>query len=68
MDGSTRALRMVARGVVGQAVDLDARSGHPASLHPAAGHWTEAGGLTDRLVLGPGSWPHGARGSGSVAA
>ena len=50
VDGSTRALRMVARAW-SSAADLDARSGHPASLHPAAGHWTEAGRLTERLVL-----------------
>lgn len=50
VDGSTRALRMVARAW-SSAVDLDARSGHPASLHPAAGHWTEVGRLTERLLL-----------------
>lgn len=49
VDGSTRALLVVVRAW-SSAADLDARSGHPASLHPAAGHWREAGRLTERLL------------------
>ncbi|HET8969701.1 MAG TPA: hypothetical protein VFN19_01475, partial [Candidatus Nanopelagicales bacterium] len=46
----TRALRIVAR-VWESAVSLDARGGHPAVMHPAAGHPVEAARLTERLSL-----------------
>ncbi|GAA3694258.1 hypothetical protein GCM10022204_07590 [Microlunatus aurantiacus] len=66
VDGSTRALRMVARAW-SLADDVDARSGHPASLHPAAGHWSEASRLTERLALARELAARSARG-GLVAA
>ncbi|MFT4167439.1 MAG: phosphotransferase [Microlunatus sp.] len=46
----TRALRIVARAWQA-AAGLDQRAGHPATMHPAAGHADEAARLTRRLVL-----------------
>jgi hypothetical protein len=48
-DAGTRALRIVARAWK-DAVALDARAGHPASMHPAAGLPEPAGRLTARLT------------------
>jgi Ser/Thr protein kinase RdoA (MazF antagonist) len=48
IDPGTRALRMIARAWESAAM-LDARSGHPATLHPAAGHPSAATRLTERL-------------------
>ena len=50
VDAGTRALRIVARAWE-QAAVLDARTAHPASMHPAAGRPTEASGLIERLGL-----------------
>lgn len=49
VDGGTRALRIVARAW-DTAVEVDARAGHPASMHPAAGQATEASRLSARLT------------------
>jgi hypothetical protein len=48
VDAGTRALRIVTRAWE-QAARLDARSSHPASMHPAAGRPDEASTLTARL-------------------
>lgn len=49
VDAGTRALRLLARAW-DAAVALDARAGHPASMHPAAGHPAEATRLAERLT------------------
>ena len=50
VEAGTRALRIVARAWE-QAALLDARTAHPASMHPAAGRPDEATLLTERLGL-----------------
>lgn len=49
VDAGTRALRIVARAWEA-AASLDARSSHPATMHPAAGHVIEVTRLIDRLA------------------
>lgn len=48
-DTGARALRIVARAWESAAA-LDARAGHPASMHPAVGQAAEASRLTERLA------------------
>jgi len=48
-DSGTRALRIVTRAWE-DAVALDARAAHPASMHPAAGQPDAAARLTERLA------------------
>jgi len=50
VDAGTRSLRIIDRAWE-LAAALDARAGHPATMHPAAGHPVEASRLTERLRL-----------------
>lgn len=49
VDAGATALRIVAQAWE-LAVGLDARAGHPATMHPSSGHAAEATRLTERLA------------------